>query len=140
MKAIRADVACVMITHVMFEALDAEFPATLSPRIVNELLRDDLGYAGAICTDCMEMNAITDGFGAGESAVLAVLAGVDMPLFSHTRERQEAAYEAVLAAAQSGRIPQERIDQSLSRIQRLKADFNLSDAPPARHCRLCGPH
>ena len=85
----------------------------------------------------MEMKAITDGFGAGESAVLAVLAGIDMPLFSHTRERQEAAYEAVLAAAQSGRIPQERVDQSVSRIQGLKADFNLTDAPPADIVGLC---
>ena len=76
-EAIRADVACVMLTHVMFEALDRDYPATLSPRIVDGLLRGELGYEGAVCTDCMEMKAITDGFGAGESAVLAILAGVD---------------------------------------------------------------
>ncbi len=128
-KAIADGVACVMLTHVMYTALDDKLPATLSPRIVTDLLRRDLGYDGAVCTDCMEMKAITDGFGAGESAVLAVLAGVDMPLFSHTRSRQEAAYEAVLAAAQSGRIPHSRIDQSVRRISLLKRLYSLTDPP-----------
>ena len=100
--AMRADVACVMLTHVKYEALDADLPATLSPRIVTDLLRGDLGFRGAVCTDCMEMKAITRGFGAGESAVLAVQAGVDLPLFSHTRRRQEAAYEAVLGRCAFG--------------------------------------
>ena len=126
--AIAADVACVMLTHVMYEALDADLPATLSPRVVNGLLRTELGYEGAVCTDCMEMKAITRGFGAGESAVLAVLAGVDMPLFSHTRRHQEAAYEALLAAVRSGQIPQTRIDESVTRIRLLKSRFNLHNA------------
>ncbi len=127
--AIKADVACVMLTHVIYEALDAKLPATLSPRVVKSLLRTKLGYQGAVCTDCMEMKAITRGFGAGESAVLAVLAGVDMPLFSHTRRHQEAAYEAVLTAARSGRIPQARIDQSVERIHQLKSRYRLDKQP-----------
>ncbi len=129
-RALQSDVACVMITHVLFEALDSDYPATLSPRVVSALLRDELGFQGAVCTDCMEMNAITDAFGAGESAVLTVLAGVDLPLFSHSRSRQEEAFEAVLAAVQSGRIPAERIDAALRRIQKLKCDFPLRSAPP----------
>ena len=127
--AVQADVACVMLTHVMYQALDAKLPATLSPRLVDGLLRTELGYQGAVCTDCMEMKAITRGFGAGESAVLAVLAGVDMPLFSHTRRRQEAAYEAVLAAARSGQIPPARIDESVERIRQLKSRFSLDSQP-----------
>ncbi len=127
--AIRADVACVMLTHVKYEALDAELPATLSPRLVNGLLRTELGYQGAVCTDCMEMKAITRSFGAGESAALAVLAGVDMPLFSHTRRQQKAAYDAVLAAARSGRIPEARIDQSVARICQLKNRYRLDNQP-----------
>ena len=128
--AIDADVACVMLTHVMFEALDSQYPATMSPSIVNDLLREELGYDGAVCTDCMEMKAITDGFGAGESAVLAILAGIDMPLFSHTRERQKKAYESVLAAVKSGRIPNRRIDESVKRITDLKRRFELTNRPP----------
>ena len=127
--AIRADVACVMLTHVIYDELDGRHPATLSPRVVTGLLRQELGYEGAVCTDCMEMNAITRGFGAGEAAVLAVLAGIDMPLYSHKRSRQESAYKAVLKAAKSGRIPPNRIDESVARIQALKAKYALGDRP-----------
>ena len=126
--AIANDVACVMLTHVIYDELDS-LPATLSPRIVTGLLRDELGFAGAVATDCMEMTAITEAFGAGESAVMNIEAGVDLPLFSHTRARQEAAYDAVLAAAQSGRIAESRIDESLARIDAMKARFPLHDAP-----------
>jgi len=128
--AIAADVGCVMLTHVLYEALDSELPATLSPRIVAGLLREELGFNGPVCTDCMEMKAITNAFGTGESAVLALLAGSDMVLFSHSREFQEEAHDAVLGAALSGRLSEERIDQSLERIQALKRRFSLQEAPP----------
>ena len=128
--AIAADVGCVMLTHVTYDALDSQYPATLSPRIVDGLLRQELGYDGAVCTDCMEMKAITDVYGAGESALLSVLAGVDMVLHSHTRAKQEAAYDALLAAAQSGKLPEERIAQSLRRIEALKRRFALERKPP----------
>lgn len=127
--AIAAGVACVMLTHVVYEELDSERPATLSPRIVDGLLRDRLAYDGAVCTDCMEMKAITDRFAPGESAVFAVEAGVDMVMFSHTRAAQEAAFDALLEAAKTGRISADRIDQSLTRIQALKERFPLEGAP-----------
>ena len=129
-RAIDADVGCVMLTHVLYDALDSELPATLSPRIVGGLLREKLGYNGAVCTDCMEMKAITDAFGAGESAVLALRAGSDMVLFSHRRESQEEAYKALLNAALSGRISEERIDLSVSRVKALKHRFTSANAPP----------
>ncbi len=128
--AIAADVGCIMLTHVIYDQLDAKRPATLSPRIASGLLRDEFGYDGVVCTDCMEMKAITDEFGAGESAALAIEAGVDMVLFSHTRAAQTAAYEAALASARSGRWSAERIDQSVRRIRMLKRRFPLDDAPP----------
>jgi len=128
--AIAAGVGCVMLTHVIYDELDSELPATLSPRIVDGLLRRELGFDGAVCTDCMEMKAMTDAFGPGESAVMALQAGVDLVLFSHSREAQEEAYDAVLKAALSGRISQERIDQSVTRVQALKQRFGLKNAPP----------
>src|SRR5690606_34530300 len=84
-ELIRQGVATVMTTHVKFDALDADYPATLSPVIVQKLLREKINYDGVVATDCMEMNAITDHYGAGESAVLAALAGIDLIMFSHTR-------------------------------------------------------
>lgn len=128
--AIAIGVGCVMLTHVIYEALDSELPATLSPRIVDGLLRRELGFDGVVCTDCMEMKAMTDAFGAGESAVMALQAGVDLVLFSHSRDSQEAAYEAVLNAALSGRICEGRIELSVSRVQALKRGYSLHNAPP----------
>lgn len=128
--AISANAPCIMISHVMFEELDNRYPASLSPRVIDGLLRGELGYDGAVCTDCMEMKAITDGWGAGESAALAVLAGADMLLFSHSRARQEAAYDALLGAAESGRIATERIDNSIKRIGTMKRRYPLNDRPP----------
>ncbi len=127
--AIAADVGCIMLTHVIYNKLDEERPATLSPRFAGGLLRDELGYDGVVCTDCMEMKAITEDFGTGESAALAIEAGVDMALFSHTRAAQEAAYEAVLEAAIDGRLSKERIDQSVRRIWKLKRRFPLDYGP-----------
>lgn len=129
-QAMTAAVGCVMLTHVMYDELHSELPATLSPRIVEGLLRQELGYDGAVCTDCMEMKAITTGFGAGESAVLALEAGVDLVIFSHTRAAQEAAYRAMLHASETGRLSTERINQSTSRVQALKRRFALDTAPP----------
>lgn len=128
--AISANAPCIMTTHVMFEELDDRFPASLSPRVIDGLLRGELGYDGAVCTDCMEMKAITDGWGTGESAVLAVLAGVDILLFSHSRARQEAAFDALLGAAESGRISSGRLDKSVERIRALKGRYLLNDRPP----------
>ena len=129
-RAIEDDVACVMVTHVMFKALDDRLPASLSPRVVTGLLREELQYEGAVCSDCMEMKAITDGWGAGEAAVLSVLAGVDMPLYSHSRKRQSAAFDALLRAAESRRIPLSRIDESVARIHALTRRFDLRTRPP----------
>ncbi len=128
--AISANAPCIMTTHAMFEELDDRYPASLSPRVIDGLLRSELGYDRAVCTDCMEMKAVTDGWGAGESAVLAVLAGVDILLFSHSRARQEAAYDALLEAAESGRISTERLDKSLARIGAIKRRCQLDDRPP----------
>ena len=127
--AIAAESACVMLTHVIYDQLDSQHPATMSPRIVTDLLRRELGFSGAVSTDCMEMTAVSQQVGAGESAVLAVLAGVDLPLFSHRRARQEAAYDALLAAAESGRISEARLEESLARIALMKGRYNLDNAP-----------
>lgn len=128
--ALQAQVACVMLTHVIYEHLDPHYPATLSPRIVQDLLRGRLGFRGVVCTDCLEMNAITDVYGAGETAVLALEAGVDLPLFSHSRARQEEAYTAALAAAHSGRLSLERLQAARARVEAMARQFALKAPPP----------
>ncbi len=118
--AINAGVASVMAAHIVFPALDPDRPATLSPAVQTGLLRRELGFEGVITTDCMEMKAVADRYGAGESTVLAALAGADSIVHSHTARRQEEAYTAMLAAARSGRLPAARIEQSVRRLLALK--------------------
>jgi beta-N-acetylhexosaminidase len=127
--ASEAGISSMMVTHVQFKALEQEYPSTLSPRIIQGLLREDVGFAGVVSTDCMEMKAVTDKYGPGESAVLAALAGANIILFSHTREFQEAAYEALLDAARSGRLPMDKINFAVDRIQEMKERFAITDRP-----------
>lgn len=122
-----AGIASVMISHVKFEEIDPDYPSTLSPAIITGLLRKEIGFDGLIVTDCMEMRAITLNYGAGESAVLAALAGVDAMFFSHTRENQEAAYNALVEAAESGRLSMEQIDAANARLDAFVARFPALD-------------
>jgi beta-N-acetylhexosaminidase len=130
--ASEAGIAAMMITHVQFKALEPQYPSTLSPRIIEGLLRDDIGFGGVISTDCMEMKAVTNAYGPGESAVLAALAGASTILFSHTRAYQEAAYDALIEAARSGRLPEAKIDQAVGKVTAMKERFAITRMPPTR--------
>lgn len=120
-KAIEGGVDAIMSAHVVFEALeDSTVPSTLSYKILTELLRGQLGFKGLIVTDCLEMKAISEGVGVAEGAVRALEAGADILLVSHVLERQIAAMEAVIAAVESGRVSEARIDESVLRIMTYK--------------------
>ena len=127
--AVAAGVDSVMISHVKLAALDAEHPSTLSRVVVSGLLREQVGYDGLVCTDCMEMKALGLYYGVGERAVRAAQAGIDIIFFSHTRAYQEEAYVALLAAAQSGELPLAQIDAAVGRISALKAQVAITGEP-----------
>ncbi len=118
-----AGIASVMISHVKFEEIDPDYPSTMSPKIITGMLREEIGFDGLIVTDCMEMQAITQNYGAGESAVLAALAGVDAMFFSHTRENQEAAYAALVEAAETGRLSLAQIDAANARLDAFARQY-----------------
>lgn len=120
---IAAGVASIMVTHTVYAALDATLPSTLSPVVVHQLLRGELGYDGVVSTDCMEMKAVSDNYGAAESAVLAALAGIDAILFSHTPAWQEQVYDALLDAARSGRLPESMVDESNRRLKVMRDTY-----------------
>lgn len=136
---IEAGVASIMTTHTIFVALDPVLPATLSPVIVPTLLRQTLGFDGVVTTDCLEMGAITAHHTPAESAVLAAAAGVDLILFSHTREMQEEAFRGLVEAARSGRISEENRVESLRRIQAMKGAYAITE-PPRPEVIRSGPH
>lgn len=127
--AIDAGIASIMTTHTIIETLDPDYPATLSPVIIQRLLRDELGFDGVVTTDCMEMKAIADHYGVGESAILAAKAGVDVILVSHTPEMQAQAYESLLQAVMNGDVSEEIIDAASARVEKLKSQFAITAAP-----------
>jgi beta-glucosidase len=115
--AIRAGVDSVMSAHLMIPALDPELPATLSPRIMTEELRHNLGFDGLISTDALVMGAIADRYGADDAPVMAVAAGSDIILMPVD---PEIAIRSVCYAVESGLIGAERIKESVGRIWRSK--------------------
>ena len=117
---IEAGCGAIMVSHTIVEALDSERPASLSPA-VHRYLREDMAFGGVILTDDLVMQAITDLYGAGEAAVLAVLAGNDL-LCSTDYITQ---YEAILAAVQEGRISLETLDLAVRNVLEWKTDLGL---------------
>ncbi len=122
-------VPAVMVAHILLTQLDPERPASLSPAVVTGLLREELGFAGAVLTDDLTMGAVTQSYGLGEAAVLAVEAGCDILLVCHGQDSVPAVRTALLEAAASGRITAERLDESVYRILRLKTEYALTNEP-----------
>jgi beta-N-acetylhexosaminidase len=110
----------LMTAHVLFRALDPELPATLSEKVVTGLLRHDMGYAGVVFSDDMEMKAITENYGDEEAAKRAVRAGVDVLLHCHELPRAVRAFEFVCAEAEKHPALRARVEESYRRITQLK--------------------
>jgi beta-N-acetylhexosaminidase len=128
--AISERVDLVMTAHVVFPAVEpAQVPATLSHAILTGLLRNELGFDGIICTDCMEMNAIAAHYAPDEAAVRAVGAGADLVLFSHTVDRVRLAQDGLRGAVRSGNLPQERVRSGLERIRALRSRLAALKSP-----------
>jgi beta-N-acetylhexosaminidase len=119
-KACGKRVEAVMTAHVVYPALDRSYPATLSPKIIGELLRTELRYDGVVFSDDLEMKAVSGKYSAEEAAALAVAAGVDELLFCHDRSRAAAALDALARAAESDTDMLNRVEESYRRIRRLK--------------------
>ena len=123
--AIEAGADCVMTAHVLYPALDGENIATLSPDIITGLLREELGFDGVVISDDMLMQGLSISCRPAEAAVRFILAGGDMLLCGADAETQESIFCSVLEAVQDGRITEERLDESVSRILRLKLNIGL---------------
>lgn len=117
---IQAGCGAILVSHTIVEAMDPDTPASLSPA-VHDYLRDRLGFTGVVLTDDLVMQAITDAYGAGEAAVLAVLAGNDL-LCSTEYVVQ---YEAVLAAVLEGRISFDTLNNAVRHVLRWKMELGL---------------
>ena len=119
----------VMVAHILLSQVDPDYPASLSHRVVTGLLREEMGFDGVVCTDDLTMGAVSNTYGMGEAAVLAVEAGCDLLLVCHGADNLTAARDALLEAADSGRLSPERLDESVKRILSLKVEYGLTNDP-----------
>jgi beta-N-acetylhexosaminidase len=132
-EAVRAGVAFMMTAHVLVPSIDEEMPATLSPRIVRDLLREELGFEGVILSDDLEMKAIARTWAPPESACMAIAAGCDGVLVcSGDVEVQAATLEGLVHAVEDGRIAYKRLEDALTRQRRAKERFLAAAVPGAK--------
>lgn len=110
----------ILVSHLKYPALDEEYPASLSSKIMTDLLRNELGYKGIIITDDMEMGAVANHNDFRSIGVKSIKAGADIVLVCHEYEHQQEVYLGLLDAVNSGEISQERIDGSVKRIIKVK--------------------
>lgn len=115
--AVKAGIPAIMTAHVVFQALDPEWPATASEPVLSGLLRGKLGYEGLVVTDDLEMKAIATHYPLEEVVVRGLNAGVDLFLCCHTYEKVVAIVDAIERALLDGRVPSYRFQQALDRVE-----------------------
>ena len=135
---IKAGAKIVMTSHIIFSALDPMRPATLSPVILGDLLRGELGFAGLIVSDSMNMHSMKRNYDPVDAAIQGFNAGVDLMMLAeehydhdagHYLANQRALIRAIIRAVEDGVISAERVNDALRRILRLKCEAGFSTAP-----------
>lgn len=127
--AIAAGAPALMTAHIVFEALD-EQPATLSSRILVDLLRGELGFDGLVFTDALDMRAIADRYGPVEAALLSKAAGADVVLPLGPLSDQIEVAQALVAAAHDGRLPQSIFAATVRRLDDLRVAYRITHTLP----------
>jgi len=127
--AVAAELEALMTAHVLFDALDPELPATLSPAVLQGLLRDELGYRGLVVSDDLEMKAVADGWGIAESAVRSVEAGCDTVLVCSDVDAAFAARDALATRASADEGFAARLADGCARSLSLRRSRPPAPAP-----------
>jgi len=139
-EGVKAGAKIVMTAHIIFTALDPERPATLSPVILGDVLRGELGFDGLIVSDSMNMGSMKRNYDPAEAAIGAFKAGVDLMMLAEEHydhdvesylQNQRSLISAVIHAAEDGTISSARVDDAVERVLRLKreAGFSVEPAP-----------
>ena len=127
-RAVEAGLPLIMTAHVVYEALDKENPGTLSRRICHDLLREEMGFHGALISDDLEMKAISGGCGPGEAALAALMAGVDLLLMCEAEERQVEALDFIVQRAEMDEEVRVRLAEAGARVSTLRAALPEQDS------------
>ena len=120
-RAAAAGVAGIMVCHAVFEALDPDHPASLSEAVIQGVLRNEFGFDGLVLSDDLEMGALAAEMEPDQAAVQAYLAGCDLVLVCQRADLALAALDRLVAMAEAGEIPQERLWATYNRIQAAKS-------------------
>jgi beta-N-acetylhexosaminidase len=133
--AVVAGVAMIMTAHVVFEPIDPDYPATMSRRVLHGILREEMGFAGVIISDDLEMKAISANFDIAEVVTRGANAGVDLFALCHDTDLQNRAIDALVKAVEHGEVRPERIVEANRRLDALmgryaKAAHAVSDFDP----------
>jgi beta-N-acetylhexosaminidase len=137
--AAREGMEAFMTAHVLYPALDPDLPATLSRRIATDLLRGELGFRGVLVSDDLGMKAVADRYGIDDLAVRAVAAGCDHLLVREPADRQQAAFTALVRAAEAKADFRTRLEEAAARVAALKVAGRVGmPAPGAALASLLG--
>lgn len=120
--AISAGVKTIMTAHVIYEALDDEFPATISQKIIDGILRRRLKFEGVVITDDLLMKAVSNMMRLSSSTMLAINAGCDICLISRNNNAQKEAINALISNVSAGLISEERIESAYRRVVNLSPE------------------
>lgn len=126
-SAIENGAEVVMVAHILLPKIDPDNPASFSRTIISDILRRDMNYDGVVITDDFTMGAIVKNYDIGQAAVKSILAGSDIVLVCHDFNKQQAVIAALKNAAQTGKLPMDRIDQSVCRVLYLKEKHKITD-------------
>lgn len=139
--AVKAGLPMFMTAHVVFGALDPARPATMSPVVITELLRKELGYQGVIVSDDLDMKAVADHYGVAEAAVAAVRAGCDVLLLCHDLGNRDAAERGLAVAAEVDSELRRQIGAAAERVREMKRRYVARRRPrPPREVIGCAAH
>ena len=128
-RALCPEAPAVMTAHIVYPQLDAERPATLSPALLQGILRDEWGYDGVVITDALMMQAVAARWGHAKAAVMALQAGADLVLAQGSRDEQQATLDALAAAYADGRLSLGAGARSAARLNRLAMRFPAPSKP-----------
>ena len=121
-QVIAEGIEMIMTAHVLYPVLDSDLPATVSPKILNDLLRQQLGFNGVIMTDDLEMGAVVRHSTIEQAVMNALNAGADMLLVCHKIDLAIAARDACVQALESGTVSRTRVEDAAQRIAALKRE------------------
>lgn len=122
-ELLRAQIPMVMTAHILFPELDDTLPATLSPRIISELLRVEMGFDGVVISDDLNMKALADHYDIPTMVDLGLRAGIDIFLICEHTERQLEVYENLVKQGEKDSLQRARILQAAKRVEAMHRDW-----------------